>query len=100
MNISNFQIVSRCVDYCSRPVGWLLCKPLWTFPPESVDVDSAVASMPRQMRSAGLELVGTCLHVAAAVFSCIRATLLPTKVFHFVEGPWIHASTIAESVHI
>ena len=47
----------------------------------SVDVDCAVASMPREMRSAGLELVGTCLHVAAAVFSCIRATLLPTKFF-------------------
>ena len=33
-----------------------------------MDFNSAVSSMPREMRSAGLELVGTCLHVAAAVF--------------------------------
>ena len=35
----------------------------------SVDVDSVVGSIPLDIRSAEMDCVGTCLHVAAAVSS-------------------------------
>jgi hypothetical protein len=65
----------------------------------SVDVDNVVGWIPLDMRSAGLDCDDTCLHVAAAVSSCMRATLLPTNVFHLFGVPCIHVKTIEESVH-
>ena len=40
-----------------------------------------------------------CLQVAEAVSSCIKATLLPTNVFHLFGGPCIHVKAMEESVH-
>jgi len=37
--------------------------------------------------------------VAEAVSSCIKATLLPTNVFHLFGGPCIHVKAMEESVH-
>ena len=65
----------------------------------SVDVESDVGSVPLDIRSAGLDEDGTCLHVAAAVSSCMSATLFPTKVFHLLGGSCINDKTIEESVH-
>ena len=48
----------------------------------NVEFANIVGSAPREMRSAGLCCVETCCHVAEEVFSCMKATLLPTKVFH------------------
>ena len=65
----------------------------------NVEFANIVGSAPRDMRSAGLCWVETCCHVEEEVFSCMKATLLPTKVFHRWDGPWIHVKTIVESVH-
>jgi len=65
----------------------------------SVDVDNVVGSTPLEIRSAGLDWVGTCLHVAEAVSSCVTVTLLPTNAFHLFGGPCIHVSKMEESVH-
>ena len=59
----------------------------------SVDVDKVAGSTPSDMRSAGLDLDGTCLHVAEAVSSWMMATLLPTDIFHLFGGPCIHVNT-------
>jgi hypothetical protein len=64
-----------------------------------VSVDSVVGSVPREIKSAGFDADGTCLHVAAAVASWMSATRLPTKVFQRVDVPRIQVSTIKESVH-
>jgi hypothetical protein len=63
------------------------------------DDDSIVGCMPLEIRSAGLDKVGTCLQIAEDVLSCIRATLFPTNVFHLVGKPFIHVRTMDESVH-
>jgi hypothetical protein len=64
-----------------------------------VNVDNVVGSTPVEIRSAGLDWVGTCLKVAEAVSSCMKATLLPTYVFHLFDGHCIHVSTMEESVY-
>jgi len=51
----------------------------------SVDVASVDGSIPLEMRSAGLDWDGTCLHVAEDVSSWMVATLLPTNVFHLMD---------------
>ena len=65
----------------------------------SVHIDSVISSTPLDMRSAGLDWVGTCIHVAEAVSSWIIASLLPTNIFHLFGGLWIHVSMMEESVH-
>ena len=39
------------------------------------------------------------LQVAEAVSSCIKATMLPTNIFHLFGGPCIHVKAMEESVH-
>jgi len=41
----------------------------------------------------------TCHQVAEDVSSWMVAILLHTDVFHLLDGPWIHVSTMQESVH-
>ena len=53
----------------------------------NVAVDSVVGSVPREIRSAGFDEDGTCLHVASAVASWMKAIRLPTKVFQRVDAP-------------
>jgi hypothetical protein len=65
----------------------------------SVDVDNVVGSLPLDIRTAGLDLVGTCLQVAETFSSCMMATLLPTNVFHLFDGTCIYVNTMEESVH-
>jgi len=65
----------------------------------SVDVVSVEGSIPLEIRSAGLDCDGTCLHVAEDVSSWIVVTRLPTNVFHLLDGPCIHVKTMGESVH-
>lgn len=48
-------------------------------------------------KSAGLSLVGTCLHSYDAVNDCISATRLLTNVFKLFGGVFSHANTILES---
>jgi hypothetical protein len=53
---------------------------------------------PREMRSAGLSVVGTCLHSEAIVFCWISATRFATKVFSVWGDALIQCNTIVESV--
>jgi len=80
------QLDSSCVSHCG-PFH------------HNVADDKLVGSTPLEMRSAGLDSVGTYLQVAEAVSSCIKATLLPTKVFHLFVGPCIHVKAMEESVY-
>ena len=50
-------------------------------------VDSVVGSVTREIRSAGFDDYGTCLHVTSTVASWMKATRLPTKVFQRVDAP-------------
>jgi hypothetical protein len=65
----------------------------------SVDVDRVVGSTSREMRSAGFCREGTCCHLADEVSCSIKATLLPTKVCHRLDGPLSQYKTINESVY-
>jgi hypothetical protein len=64
----------------------------------NVEFASVVVST-LETRSAGSCCVETFCHMAEEVFSCMRATLLRTKVFHLCDDPWIHVKSIDESVH-
>lgn len=50
------------------------------------------------IKSTALNWDGTSLQVAD-VSSWMVAILLPTDVFHLLYGPWIHVSTMQESVY-
>ena len=84
--ICTFLISRLSVVVVASVVGQLdgscddLCGPFL----HGVDVGSVEGSIPFEMRSAGLDWNGTCLHIAEEVSSWMMATLLPTDVFHFV----------------
>jgi len=52
----------------------------------------------KYIKSTALNWDGT-RHQVADVSSWMVAILLRTDVFHLLNGPWIHVSTMQESVH-
>jgi len=64
-----------------------------------VDRGNVEGSIPREMKSAGLDWDGAGPHIAEDVYSWMMVILLPKDVFQLVNGPCIHVSTIEESVH-
>jgi hypothetical protein len=58
-----------------------------------------LTSCSSNIKSTTLNWDGTCLQVAEDASSWMVAILLPTDVFHLLDGPWIHVSTMQESVH-
>jgi hypothetical protein len=53
----------------------------------------------KYIKPTALNWDGACLQVAEDASSSKMAILLPTDIFHLLDGPWIHISTMQESVH-
>ena len=62
------------------------------------DDDGEQTSYSSNNKSTAVNWYGT-RHQVADVSSWMVAILLPTDVFHLLNGPWIHVSTMQESVH-
>jgi len=63
----------------------------------NADDERFASSVHSDIKLAGLYWDSTCLQFEEDVYFWVMATLLPTNVFHLLDGPWIHVSTMEES---